>query len=314
MRAILALALLAPAIARGDAPPEATALFDRGIKDLQAGNLEQACKELAASLARYADSGTKGALATCFARQGKVVSAWNLWRDLADTAPADMRADAGANAASLEPRLPHFVLRAEGAPAGLVVTVNGAVADPSLGVPLPVDPGPVVASAHAPDHRDWSQTFQASEGKTITIEVPPLVELARAPAPSPPRVVPISDHEPHHHRSMTGLVIAGAGLAVVGVGIVFGELASSSWNDAQSACGPAGIKMCQMSGFAAAKSDVDSTRTSGLVSTIAFAAGGAALVGGALYYLFAPVVDERATALRVSPTVGSYGLALSGGW
>ncbi len=304
--------LLVPALARADAPPEATALFDQGIKDLQAGNLDAACKELASSLARYSDSGTKGALATCYTRQGRIVSAWNLWRDLADTAPADLRADAAANAAQLEPRLPHFVLQAPAVP-GLVVTINGTVADPALGVPLPVDPGPVFASARAPAREPWSQTYQATEGKTLTIEVPPLAEV-HAPAPVVTPVKPaVEPSTARHDRHVLAFAIGAAGLGVAIGGIITGGVASSNWNAAKTSCGSGGIGSCQLTGLADARDDVSSARTWALISTIGIAAGGAALLGGAILYFTAPA-DE--TALHVTPALGpsSYGVALSGGW
>src|SRR5205823_12288581 len=92
----------------------------------KAGNTEAACKELAASLAKHEDSGTKGALAVCDTKLGKIATAWQYWKDLADTAPNEgLKADAAKNAAALEPRLPKYTVKAPPI-AGLVVTVNGS--------------------------------------------------------------------------------------------------------------------------------------------------------------------------------------------
>src|SRR5262249_6920 len=109
--ACLAIVLAAnPAFA--DPKAEAIVLFDQGIKDMQAGNYDRACRELAASLAKYTDSGTKGALADCETHIGKLASAWQRWRDLADTAPTpDLRADAASRADKLAARLAHFVVK-----------------------------------------------------------------------------------------------------------------------------------------------------------------------------------------------------------
>ena len=105
MRALWAVILCVPIAARAEVPPEATALFDQGMKDMRAGNLEVACKELAASLAKYTDSGTKGALATCYGKLGKLASAWSLWKDLADTAsPADRPDAARVECAAFFPK------------------------------------------------------------------------------------------------------------------------------------------------------------------------------------------------------------------
>ena len=176
--ALAALLVGAPLVARAEAPPEATALFDQGIKDMRAGKTDLACKELSASLAAYPDSGTKGALAECDTKLGKLASAWSLWRDLADTAPTrELRADAAARARRLEPRMPRFriELAAPLAPKETVTVAGQAVVDPTLPVALPLDPGPFTVTAEAPGYTSWSSTFQADEGATTVVPVPALV-------------------------------------------------------------------------------------------------------------------------------------------
>src|SRR5215471_8648002 len=92
--------------AAADSHAEAVVLFDQGIKDMKAGQLDKACPELQASLALVKDSGTKGALARCHGLAGRIASAWLLWRELSDTAPsAELRGDAAAQAGKLERRL-----------------------------------------------------------------------------------------------------------------------------------------------------------------------------------------------------------------
>lgn len=97
--------------AHADRKADAVTLHDQGIADLNAGYIAKACKELAASNQLYPDSGTKGALAECLTADGKLASAWQLWRDLSDTAPsADLKADAEARALALELRLSRYVV------------------------------------------------------------------------------------------------------------------------------------------------------------------------------------------------------------
>src|SRR5882724_11320571 len=110
--------------ASADPKAEAVVLFDQGIQDLKAGRLDKACPELQASLQLVKDSGTKGALARCLGRSGRIASAWLLWRELSDTAPtAELRADAAAQAGRLEHRLPRYALKLAGPTPGLVVQV-----------------------------------------------------------------------------------------------------------------------------------------------------------------------------------------------
>jgi hypothetical protein len=178
---VLTAAIMASNNAGADAPADATALFDQGIKDMRAGKTEVACKELSASLARYPDSGTKGALAECYTKLGKVASAWTLWHELADTVDdPDLKADAAKNADLLAPRLPHFAIKfVAPPPSGLTISVGGnSVADPTLDVPLPIDPGPFSVRTAAAGYEDWTGTFVAAEGQTTTIEVPILKKAA----------------------------------------------------------------------------------------------------------------------------------------
>jgi len=324
-RTFTVIFVCASSLARADAPADATALFEQGIKDMQAGSTEQACKELAASLAKYPDSGTKGALAECYTTLGKVVSAWNLWKDLADTAPApDLKADAAANAAALQPRLPHFVIKLTAETPGLVVTANGAaVADPTLAVPLPADPGSLVIIARAPDHKSWTRTFQAVEKTTTTVEIPELAELAKPVAPKPepaahaePTTVVLREDNAatRHSRHVIGGSFAILGAVAAGAGAYFGSQAFSKWDQVKAACGGS-IEMCPSAALPQATDLTGKARTDALVSTVLFATGGAAIVTGAIVWLSAPS-DERRTAqtVQLAPSLDarSFGLTLSG--
>ena len=136
-------------IARADTRAEAVALFDQGIKEMKAGNYEKACKSFAQSHELVADTGTKGSLAKCYEKLGKLATSWVLWRELADMAPTeDLRKDAAKQAAKLDPRVPKYVLKITSpVAAGLVVSINGKTVDPKIDIPVPVDPGPIVATA-----------------------------------------------------------------------------------------------------------------------------------------------------------------------
>jgi hypothetical protein len=332
MRRLLLVALVVgvPLAAQADPKADAIALFDQGIKDLEAGNFEPACKELAASLALYDDSGTKGALAECQTSLGKVASAWKLWRDLAVTAPAaDLRADAEAKAVALEAQLPRYVLRLDGpALSGLVITVNDTVVDPSLSVPLPIDPPTMVVTARAPDHEPWTQTFAVSQGTTTSVEIPPLREvpedrrakldpLALDPSASAVRDLMLlrEVESTRRTRHIASASISLAGVAMLGVGTYFGLSARAKWNDVESTC-RGSLSACPEPAFAEATSEVSSARSRALVSTILFVAGGATVVGGGYLWFTAPSVERSRTglAVHVTPTVDvrSIGVSVTG--
>jgi hypothetical protein len=327
--AIVAAVLVAGAVtaarpAAADPEAEAVALFDQGIKDMKAGHLEKACSELQASLQLVKDSGTKGALARCHGRVGRLASAWLLWRELSDTAPtAELRADAAAQAGKLERRLPKYTLKLAGPTPGLVVQLNGREVAVDVPVAVPVDPGTVAVTAVGRDGerattRSWSHEYTAVEGQTLAIEIPALDPL---PVVRPPRVTrpagpasPVIDPElaaRRHSRHVVALVLGGVALGAAGGGTVFGWLASSRYSDAKRRCGGA-INPCDPAQVMSAQHRVDMARRSALYSNIAFGAAGAAAITAVILWATAPSLEAAPVAIAPSVTGGSLGLAVGG--
>lgn len=187
-RIITFAVVLASSSVNADPAAEAIALHDQGVKDLQAGNTEIACKELAASLAKAHDTKTLGQLAKCNTKLGKVVTAWRMWREVVDAPQLEpaFHNDAVKNMTALEPRLPRFVLVVKPGTNGMEISVNGERVDPSVATPLPIDPGPMQVIARAPGHVEWSGRYDAIEGKVTTVEVPELAIAPDAPVTAPP--------------------------------------------------------------------------------------------------------------------------------
>ena len=77
--ALIAVVLAGSTVAHADAKSEAILLFDQGIKEMKAGQIEKACNSFERSIATYSDSGTKGSLARCYERLGRLASSWKLW-------------------------------------------------------------------------------------------------------------------------------------------------------------------------------------------------------------------------------------------
>ena len=315
MKRLSFLVLLAATTAHADAIGEAQALFDQGIADLRAGNTEQACKELAASLTKHQDSGTKGALATCDGKLGKIASAWQLWKDLVDTAPSpELKADAANNAAALEPRLPKYVVQTPKVP-GLVVTVNDSQVDLSINIPLPVDPGTVAITAKAPGYKDYTGTAQAAEAQTTTIVIPALVVDPNASTTRPPDTGATDDGARHSRHVLAIGIAAGGGAAIV-TSLIFGAVASSKFNTAKQDCG-GDLSSCPGDQFQLAHSAFTTANTTATVSTVLFAVGAAALAGAAVAWFTAPEgKTEQRTAWHVVPVADPHGggLVLVGGW
>ncbi|MGN6105783.1 MAG: hypothetical protein ACTHU0_11805 [Kofleriaceae bacterium] len=311
--ALLVLGIAPPRAARADAKAEAVALFDRGIKELKAGNHAKACELLAASNALVPDSGTRGSLARCYTQLGRIASAWLLWRELADTAPSPaLRADAAAQARKLEPRLARYVVKTAAPIEGLALTLDGKPIRASLDVEVPIDPGSYRISAAAPGRRSHEQPLVAAEGQTTVIEIPalePTHEPVLEPAPAPPAApAPAS---PGRGRKIAAIAIGGLGVASLVAGSVFGAQASSRYDDAIALCGGA-IDRCAVDQLAAAQARVDDARSSAALSTAGFVVGGAAVVTGIVLFVTAPSGEHRAVAVAPSVSAGHAGLTISG--
>jgi hypothetical protein len=283
-----------------DRKAAAAALFENGIRDVQAGKTERGCDELAQSVATWPDSGAKGALAECDTTLGRLSDAWELWRDLATSAPsAELRDDAAKNAAALDRRLVRVVIQVRGAvPATLVVTINGKPAGAFGHAERRTEPGTLVVVATSTDTAPWTRTFHAKGGTTLAIEIP---------------LLPSSNVVRQRSRGrLVGLAFLGAGVAGIGVGAVFGITAYSDWRSASDACG-GNTGHCKSAGFASAQSDLDHARHAATSSTIYTGLGAAVTAVGLIIYLYSAPKTESASAWRFSPQVGSQsvGLALS---
>jgi hypothetical protein len=319
--AVAAAIALAAAPAIADPHAEAVALFDQGIKDMKAGRLDRACPELQASLDLVKDSGTKGALARCHGLAGRVASAWLLWRELTDTAPtAELRADAAAQAARLEPRLPRYTIRIATPTPRLAVQLNGRTVSAKVPVAVPIDPGKVAVTASERDgdrivSEIWKREYTAVEGQALTIEIPALAPLRDPPvvAPVKPAPAPGSDAlaDRRHTRLVIAVVLGGVALGGAGGGTAFGLDARAKYSDARRLCGGV-VAQCIPDQVASSQKRVDAARTAAMRSNLLFGAAGAAAVAAAIVWFTAPSLERKAVAVAPSATDGTLGVALVG--
>jgi tetratricopeptide (TPR) repeat protein len=311
--ALIAVVLAGSTVAHADAKSEAILLFDQGIKEMKAGQFEKACNSFERSIATYSDSGTKGSLARCYEKLGRLASSWKLWRELADLAPSgDLRRDAAAQAAKLEPKIGRYVIKLTNPPPDLAVTINGSPTK-LTDVPVPIDAGGVIVRAYAAGRKDWSTELSATDGGVLTIEIPELAkvevvrkepELIVKPPPPPP--------PPSHTRKYVGLGLIGVGTGAIVVGTVFGFKANSAFQDAQDLCGGS-VDNCIADRVGDAQTKVDDARSAGTLSTVMFVAGGAAAATGLVLYLTAPKATEtRQLTVRPLATPSTAGVVLSG--
>jgi serine/threonine-protein kinase len=327
--ALVVLAASTPSVASAQNatdPAAAEALFKQARQLMAEGKYADACPKLAESQRLDPGTGTLLNLATCYEKNGQIASAWATYKSAATAAQNANELDraklARSRAASLEAKLPTLtIVVAPGADRpDLTVTRDGEpVGRPAWGTPIPVDPGAHAVQASAPGRKTWQgQARVDGPGAKASIDVPALDPDASAPAPGATTSAPASGSttapaqpaapetpstsSPGSTQRTIGLILGGVGIVGVGIGAVFGFVAKSDNDGVGGNCNQG---VCNQQGL----SSLDSAHSAATVSTIAFAAGGAALAGGALLYFLAPRAPSG-TGLFVTPSAGPHTASL----
>jgi hypothetical protein len=301
---------------------------------LKGGQTEAACEKLNASYVVEPGVGTLLLLGHCYETLGKTASAWAQFRSAESFAKASnqpRRAEiARLRAAALEPSLSRLILRQpkDGVGRDYEILRNGsAVPIASLNVPLPVDPGPQTLEISAPGRQPARVTVTVPAGAgTTDLTLPSLLPVEKAKASPSPRsskqLVRQAPRElPRAPSRWPAYASFALGIAGVAAGGTFGVLAKAAYDDSgefcrtETLCSKPGLELRET---AAQRADV---------STIAFAAGGALLTTGIVYWI-ATVrsegegsdvrrrVERPRAALGLSTTVAvqGAGLKLTGSW
>lgn len=304
------------------------------------GRYAEACPKLEESQRLDPGIGTQYNLAECYARTGRTASAWAAFLEAAAAARVASQPQrerrARERAAELEPRLSRLTIevRPPVLPDDFEVRRNGAVVGRAQwSSALPVDPGTHTIVASAPGKKTFTKTVEvASEGDRAVVVVPALEDAPRPPAEppppaaEPPRVVPAEpdattappearprafDHvydtrapssSSWNAQRTVSLLVAGVGVAGVGVGTYFGLRSKDARDDSRAYC----------SGDACTAEGVELRRDAlrdGNISTMAFGVGAVALGTGAVLWFTAPKRDSRGLAQK-APTVSPHGLGL----
>jgi hypothetical protein len=277
------------ALARADETGSAAALFESGLQAMQASRFAEACPKLAESYWLDPRPGVLFTLAECEAQWEKLASALAHYDDylrLYGSMPAGLQAVqhdraeiARRQRALLAERVPTLTLiLPASAPPGMVVRRDDvALGAPSLGIPLPVDPGTHVIVTQLPDGRRVSREIlvRAGDGLRVDLELP-----AAAPAAAPP---PEANVAPAARSSVPTLPVTllSVGAAGLVVGGATGGMALAGKSTIDAHCTGT---LCDVDG----KHVADQAKAYGWASTAAFGAGGAAVAAGAILWLVSP--------------------------
>lgn len=301
----------------------AQALFDEAVALRDQGQIAQACAKFEESLRLDPGVGTRFNLADCMERDGRYATAWSHFLEVVaatEMAGQSDRADvARARAKKLEPKLSRLQLTPTSPVTGMAIKRNGiVVGQAQWDTAVPVDAGTYAIEATAPGKRPWTGTVTVEgEGNVVRFEVPALEDAPTPPAGAPPvSGMPVSGTAGRDDgvagTTIAGITLASVGVVGLGVGTAFGIIAMGKKSDVDELCPddtcatPEGITLN------------DEAKTAGNVSTAAFIAGGALVVGGLVLWLVPSSNDDvGARGPRRGVALAPYadaGLQLVGRW
>jgi hypothetical protein len=185
--------------------------------------------------------------------------------------------------------------------AAVKVTVDGQVVAEHLdGSAIAIDPGSHEFSFEVQGEATVTQTIILHEGEkerreTVVIGKPAEAPTAVVGPPGAPAPAPESPASGSSVLRPVGLVIGGVGVAGIGVGAVFGALASSAWKSATRDC--SSHTNCSPSSM----NEHNTAVTDATISTVAFIAGGVLAAGGVTLFFIAPSSPAATVGLRATP-------------
>jgi PEGA domain len=192
-------------------------------------------------------------------------------------------ADAKAELGPVAARLGSLTITVDG-PAHPRVTIDGApIAEASLRVKRPIDPGQHELRALASGYYTAKKSISVKEGENLNIAF----ELEDAPPDAAPKdeeaagkvsVAQVVDPPWRKPLTIGALALGGAGIAVGGIA---GILAMSKHDRLGTTCTSGTCRGPQ-------KADLDSYHRLGMISTIGFVAGGVSAAGGIVLLLVKP--------------------------
>ena len=242
------------ALAGGPDPAGAEALFRDGRRAADAGDYPVACARFEESERLDPAPGTLLNLADCEENRGQLARAWEHFRQLYDQLPVsdERRGIADARARALEPRAPRLrVLLTSSVPA-TVTRDDVVLGKSSLGVRLPVDPGPHSVVVSSPGRKDRRYSVVLAERQELELPVSPgeplpgqaYAQPAAAPpasptqaeTPAPPAAAGNGLAPESNPRGTATLVLGGVGAASLAAGATFGVLALSQLGSSNASC------------------------------------------------------------------------------
>ena len=220
---------------------KARAQFQRAIELEQAGNFTSALETFRSVGEVRMTPQVRFHIASCEEKLGRLVTAlggYQLAFADADSVGEDFKGEVDRAVTRLQASIPKLVIaRGAGGEAAEIQLDGVALGASSVGVPVPLDPGPHAVTAKAPGFLPFSQTVTIAENEEKHVDV----ALSAEPPPEDNRVNFVGPVDKPHPK-LIPFVIGGVGVAsLIGSGVLFG-LRQSTLSDLKSKCGADGLQ------------------------------------------------------------------------
>lgn len=205
---------------------------------------------------------------------------------------------AASELALLERRVGRVIVAIANPPSGVTVSLNGnELPGGRVGAPVAVMPGMITVSVEAPGREPVTREVTVGAGETKTVALA-LEEGTGKAAPSPAT----QDEAPSSGGGVrtAGFVVAGLGVAGMGLFAVTGLMANSKFKTLEEECG--GVR-CTDPKYA---DTIDSGKTLDLLATIGLIAGATGIAAGGAMILFggSSSADDQSARAPKAPAVG----------
>jgi hypothetical protein len=296
--------MASPSLARAQAQEEdesgalvkARALFQRGLELEQAGNYSAAVQAFREVGQVRMTPQVRYHIALCEERLGRLVAAlggYELALAEADSVNADFKNEVQSNVTRLRESIPRIVIqRGAGADAAVIELDGVKLGDSSVGIELPLDPGPHSVVARAPGYKRLEKTVTVAENsrEVAVLDLEALPPEALVPGDGGVQTRPIPPVVPY--------VIGGVGAASLIASGVFYALRQDAIGELEKRC----VNRVCPNDDPAIKDTDDKMRTYHYATLITLGSG-VALVGTAvILYALDPRLPERGNAQAKSKT------------
>jgi hypothetical protein len=291
---------LLPALASAETPAElkkARSQFQRGIELEQAGNWTEAIQQFREVGAIRMTPQVRFHIAYCEEGLGRLVTAlggYELALAEAEKVGADFKTEVETAITRLRERIPKLLIeRGAGAEAASVQLDGVDLGASSVGVEIPLDPGPHTVGATAPGYKAFSATVEAKEREVtrISLELEPEPEALAGPGSGEGKVIVVTQQAPSNR--VIPYVIGGAGVAFLITGGVLLGLRQQAAAELEEECPEP--KQCPESN----RDTYDRLKFYNWASPVAFGLGVAG-VGAAVYLIMTEKKPPAAPAAGVT--------------